>query len=178
MIAPLENRNRSLLLRLTALLLCVALLGTALALLLRKEQAQRRLAALHGRILTNLPLMAAETANLQREVTAFRQGLPGTLDRRSPDLLLYTRLDQIKALLQPSEMTITGVETGNGRKTISFNLKVPAARYSALVNGMGQLQTELFPFVEFREITLNPTATDSSIALSGRVLLPTVGGGA
>jgi len=146
-------------------------------LLLRKGQSQRQLLALHTRILANLPLMQAETNNLHQHVAAFRQALPADLTARSPDLLLYARLDQIKSSLQPSEMTVNAPEHKDGTHIIDFTLKVPFSRYSALVNGMGQLQTELFPFTDFKEITLAPTAAESTIMVTGSVLLPPATGG-
>lgn len=177
MINTLQARNRHLAFRLAVLILIAMLLGSALALLLRKGQSLRQLLVLHTRILANLPLMQAETSQLHQQVAAFRQALPADLAARSPDLLLYSRLDQIKSRLQPSEMTINPPEHKDGSHRIDFTLKAPISRYSAVVNGMGQLQAELFPFTDFREITLAPTAADSTLMVSGSVLLPPVTGG-
>lgn len=174
----LQIRNRQLAARFIMTLVLFILLSSTLALILRKVQAQRQLLTLHTSILANLPLMQAETVNLRQQVAAFRRALPAGLGSRSADLLLYARLDQIKSVLQPGEMTVTGPETKDGVQTLVFNLKVPMSRYSSLVNGMGQLQTELFPFVDFREITLAPSLSDTSIVVVGNVLLPPVSGGA
>lgn len=177
MTKTLKTRNRQLAIRFTVTLLIFILLGSALALTLRKVQSQRQLLTLHTKILANLPLMQTETTNLRQQVAAFRQALPPGLGSRSADLLLYARVDQIKSVLQPSEMTVTGPESKDGVQTLVFTLKVPLARYSALVNDMGQLQTELFPFVDFREISLAPSPSDTSIVVVGNVLLPPVSGG-
>lgn len=177
MIVTIQTYNRQLAIRLAIVLLIFALLGTALALLVRKAQSQRQLLALHTKILANLPRMQTETVDLQQQLQVLQQALPADLAGRSPELHLYKRLDQIKSTLQPTEMTVTGPEIKDGVQTIGFNLKVPFSRYNALINGMGQLQTGLFPFVDFREIHLTPTATDATIGVVGNVILPPPAGG-
>lgn len=170
MIEPLKIRNRQLVIRFAVVLLIFALLGSTLALLIRKGQAQRQLLTLHTRILTNLALMQSETALLQQQLATFRQALPADLGSQSPELLLYTRLDQIKSQLQPSEMTVTGLETKEGTTSVGFSMKVPASRYNELVNGMGRLQNGFVPLVDFHEFGM--AATDGSIAVAGHVILP------
>lgn len=176
MITILQTRNRQLALRLALTLLIFTLLATTLSLLVRKVQSQRQLVALHTKILTNLPLMQRETTSLQQQVTAFRQALPAELTTRSAELMLYSRLDEIKSTLQPSEMTVTAPESKDGLQTIGFNLKVPFARYNQLVNAMGQLQTRLIPFADFNELSMSPTTTEGSIVVNGSVVLPPLTG--
>lgn len=177
MIIELLTRNRQLAIRLALALLIFTLLGTTLALLLRKVQSQQQLVALHTRILANMPLLQAETTSLHQQVSAFRQAMPVGLSTRSPELQLYTRLDQIKSTLEPQEMTVTSPENKDGILSVSFTLKVRFSDYSKLVNGMGHLQTSLVPFVDFSELTLTPTGSDSMINVAGSVIMPPINGG-
>lgn len=177
MIEILQARNRQVTIRLLVVLALFALVGSTLAMLARKAAAQRQLLALHTTIVANLPLIQAETMSLMHQLTAFRQALPADIATRSPELLLATRLDQIKSRLQPGEMNVTPTEVKDGIQTIGFTLKVPLDRYASLVNGMGQLQTELVPFVDFKEFAMSATAADSSIVVQGSVILPPYTGG-
>lgn len=177
MIATLRQRNRQLAIKLAISLVIATLLGSVLALLLRKTQSQRALLEQHTRIVTNLPRMQAETASIQQQANAFRQTLPAGFGSRSAGLLLYTRLDEIKSRLQPSEMAVTPLESKEGLQTVGFTLKVPLARYAELVNGMGQLQTNLVPHVDFRELSIAPKTAEGIITVSGSVVLPPLTGG-
>ncbi|MGE3259956.1 MAG: hypothetical protein AB7J94_09985, partial [Geobacter sp.] len=82
-----------------------------------------------------------------------------------------------KRTLQPLEMTVTAPESKDGVLSIGFNLKLPLARYNALVNGMGQLQTTLIPFVDFKELSLDAKTAEGAITVVGNVVLPTMAGG-
>jgi hypothetical protein len=177
MIATLHKRNRQLALRLALALLAFVVLGVTLALLLRTNQSRQALRDQHARILANLPLMQTETATIQQQMADFRRTLPAGLGSRSPELTLYARLDEIKRTLQPLEMTVTTPESKDGVLSIGFNLKLPLARYNALVNGMGQLQTTLIPFVDFRELSLDAKTAEGAITVVGNVVLPTMAGG-
>lgn len=176
MIAPLRQQNRQLAIKLAITLVIATLLGSVLALLLRKTQSQRALLEQHTKIVANLPRMQAETASIQQQVNAFRQTLPAGFGSRSAGLLLYTRLDEIKSRLQPSEMTVSPLETKEGLQTVGFTLKVPVTRYGELVNDMGHLQTNLVPHVDFRELSITPKAAEGTIVVSGSVVLPPLTG--
>jgi len=177
MIATLHKHNRQLALRLALSLLAFIALGIALALLLRTNQSRQALLKQHTTILANLPRMQAETATIRNQMADFRRRLPTDLGSRSPELTLYTRLDEIKRTLQPLEMTVTAPESRDGVLSIGFNLKLPLTRYTELINGMGRLQTILIPFVDFKELSLDAKTADGSITVVGSVVLPTMAGG-
>ena len=177
MITTLHRRNRQLALRLAVALIVFITLGVALALLLRINQSRQALREQHTTILANLPRMQAETAAIQQQMTTFRRTVPADLGSRSPELTLYARLDEIKLQLQPLEMAVTAPESKDGVLSIGFNLKLPLARYNALINGMGQLQTTLLPFVVFKELTLDAKTAEGAITVIGSVVLPAMAGG-
>jgi len=49
----------------------------------------------------NLPRMAEDTRQLRRQVQNFRRLVPDASGGRSTELLLLSRLDQVKAALRP-----------------------------------------------------------------------------
>lgn len=177
MIVSLRKHNRRLALRLALALLVFVVLGVVCALLLRAVQARQALREQHTSILANLPRMQAETATIHQQMAAFRRTMPADLGNRSPELSLYSRLDEIKRTLQPSEMTVAAPERKDGLLSIGFNLKLPLTRYSGLINGMGQLQTTLVPFVDFRELALDAKTAEGAITITGSVILPTLSEG-
>lgn len=177
MIATLHRHNRQLMLRLAVALLTFIVLGIACALLLRSVQSQQALRDQHTNILANLPRMQDETATIQQQMATFRRTMPADLGSRSPERTIYGRLDEIKRSLQPSEMMVTAAESKEGQLSIGFTLKLPLSRYNEVINGMGQLQTVLVPFVDVKELSLDAKTAEGAITVIGSVVLPTMAGG-
>lgn len=177
MMASQHKHNRHLALRLALVLLAFIVLGITCALLLRTVQSQQALHDQHTTILANLPRMQAETADIQRQMANFHRTVPTDLGSRSPELTLYARLDEIKRTLQPLEMNVTPPESKDGVLSIGFNLKLPLSRYSQVINGMGQLQTVLIPFVDVKQLSLDAKTAEGAITVVGNVVLPAMAGG-
>lgn len=161
--------------RLFAIIVAVTLLASALMILIRYEQSLDRMLKTRQAIKPNLVKMRNETRSMQATTATMRQKLPKGQGAPSDEALLYSRLDQIKNLIQPTEMNVAAKNDAGGIISISFSLNLPAHQYEKALNAMGSLQTESFPFVTFTGITLEGSASTSGkpgIKLDGVVQMP------
>ena len=161
--------------RLFTIIIVVVLLASALVVLIRYEQSLNKMLSFRRTIKPNLVKMSAETKTMQTTTTTLRQKLPQSQGAPSDEALLYARLDQIKSVMQPTEMTVAAKSDTAGMLTINFSINMPAHLYEKSLNGMGSLQTETFPFVTFTGITIEGGATSSGkpvIKLDGVVQMP------
>jgi hypothetical protein len=171
MMPEMEKHTRLFAIRLAAVLVLVTLLGTTLALLTRKEQSLQKLLGYHTKIKANLSLLRDDTRATKSTLTLLKRQIPTDYQQHSRELLIFSRLDQIKTSLKPLEMNLTALETKDGATSIGFTLKLPIAPYDASINAMGNLQTEIFPFIIFKGMTLSASpGTDFSV--EGVVLMP------
>lgn len=160
----------------TIALTVLGILGVTFSLLLRKEQMLKKALVTHRTIVANLPLMRRETLDISQQLSLFRQLMPTDQPQRSNELLLFTRLDQLKTALKPLEMSVTTPETKDGATSIVFSMRLPVQSYSAIVNSLGTLQSTSFPFVVVRSFSID-AKTNSQIAVEGSVIMPVIGEG-
>lgn len=176
MMTQMHRRTKSLALRMSAVMLLVALLGVSLALLIRKEQSLDESLGYRVKITNNLSLMRADTRLLKEQLAVFHQQLRPDAQRRSSDMQLFLRLDQIKETLKPIEMNVTPVESKDGTTSVGFTLKLPLASYETAVNAMGRLQSEHSPFVLFKVASFN-AMPGTDFTVEGSVFMPKPAGG-
>lgn len=175
MMAQMQRRTTILAIRLSATVLLVALLGSALALLIRKEQSLITMLGYRNKIKHNLIAMRDNSRLLTEQITAFRQQIKTDHLQRSAEMQLFLRLDQINTDLKPLEMNVTPVESKDGAHSIGFTIKLPTSSYEASINTMGRLQTRLFPFVTFKGASFSATpGTDFTV--EGAVFMPPLSG--
>ena len=175
MMLQMRKHTRLLAIRLSAILIVVTLLGSTLAVLSKKEQSLQKLLGYHTRIKTNLSQLRDDTRAIKMQLTILRGQIPHDYQQRSREMLIFSRLDQIKTSLKPLEMNVTQLDIKDGTASIGFTLKLPISAYNASINSMGKLQTEIFPFVIFKGITLS-TSPGTDFSLEGVVLMPELAG--
>ena len=166
----LAHRTRRLEKRLLAAALLLLLLTSLTALLTRYDRSLSSQVRLYRLITDRLPLMKQETKDYKAAIAALQTASDAGAAASSRDLLLYSRLDQVKATLQPSEMSVAAKTTAKSMQSITFNLTLPPHTYAQAVNRMGTLQTASHPFVAFTALHLENTA--AGLKVEGAVHLP------
>ncbi|CAH2032359.1 hypothetical protein [Trichlorobacter ammonificans] len=174
--AALLARTRQASRHLIVLLALCTLLGILLAVMVRTEQSLARLKVSHRTIVANLPRMVEDTRLMQEQIANFRQLVPAGGGERSTELLLFSRLDQIKAALNSGEMTVSALEKKDGSASIGFSLKLPLPSYPTVINALGRLQTETFPFVVVTKVVVDGNGA-GQFTVDGSVLMPLAAGG-
>ena len=175
MMAQMQKRTTILAIRMSAIVLLVTLLGSALALLIRKEQSLITMLGYRNKIKHNVIAMRDNSRLLTEQMTAFRRQIRTDHLQRSAEMQLFLRLDQIKTDLKPLEMNVTPVESKDGAHSIGFTLKLPASSYETSINTMGRLQTELFPFVIYKGTSFN-AVPGTDFTVEGTVFMPSLTG--
>lgn len=171
MTQELRDNTRRTGVRLIIILVIFTLLGTTLAVMIRKEQSLRSLRTSHRTITVNLPRMAEDIRLLREQVSNFRLLTSAQGSGRSVELLLFSRLDQIKSSLPVTQMTVAALDRKDGKASVSFSLKLPLQSYATVLNGIGRLQTETFPFVVINKAGLDASAT-GQFSIDGSVIMP------
>lgn len=171
MIKELKERTRAAGIRLIIVMILFMLLGIVLAVMIRKEQSLQRMLASHRAIAANLPRMIEDTRQMREQVQNFRRLVPPANGGRSAELLLFSRLDQIKTALPSAVMTVSNLENKDGAASVGFSLKMPLKAYAAAIDSLGRLQTETFPFVVINKVTLDALTT-GQFSVEGTVTMP------
>lgn len=171
MIPDLQSNTRKTGIQLAAILLIFTLLGVSLALIIRKEQSLIKQREYHRKIVANLPKIEEDTRRIREQLSNFRQLMPESNSRRSPEMLVFSRLDQITATFPQGLMTISGLEKKDGRASVSFSIKFPLQSYTQTINTFGKLQTETFPFVTMNKVAIDGTKS-GLLSIDGSVIMP------
>ena len=174
----MQNHTKKLTIRLGIAVSIFALIGSSLAALARYEQSLKKRSGIHNKISINISQMRASTAETKETVAKFNQLLPSGYGTKSQDLLIFSKIDLMKAAINPVEMSVTPPEEKEGLLAVGFTLKLKDKNYSALLNQLGSLETSAFPFISFTEISIiketkdRESAAEGSIAIQGSVIMP------
>lgn len=171
MIQELRNNTRRTGIQLIIVLVLFMLLGVTLAVMIRKEQSLVKLRTSHRSITANLPVMEEDTRRIREQMANFRRLIPAENGGRSLELLVFSRLDQVKAALPQSTMTVFPLEKKDGNASVAFSLKVPIQNYATAINIVGRLQTETFPFVIINRVALD-AVNSGQFSIDGSVVMP------
>ena len=176
MTSDMQTHTRRLAIRLALVITLFAVLSTSLATLLRYREALNTLLAHHQVIQRNLAQMRMATNEIRDTIAGFKRLLPNGFDRASSEMLLFTRLDEIKTRLPPGEMTVKTLETREGQLSLEFSYKPATLSYTSLLNTLGQLELLILPYVSIRKVMAeNPVAEKPgplAITVDGILMTP------
>jgi hypothetical protein len=176
MTSDMQTHTRRLAIRLALVITLFAVLSTSLATLLRYREALNTLLAHHQVIQRNLAQMRMATNEIRDTIAGFKRLLPNGFDRASSEMLLFTRLDEIKTRLPPGEMTVKTLETREGQLSLEFSYKPATLSYTSLLNTLGQLELLILPYVSIRKVMVeNPVAEKPgplAITVDGILMTP------
>lgn len=90
---------------------------------------------------------------------------------------LFNRLDQLKQQLHPQSTVVSALEKKPEGSQIKFSLKLSATNnYQDKINILGQLETEIFPFIIIDSLSLHKTTAGlqqaPTLAVEGSIFLP------
>ncbi len=75
--------------------------------------------------------------------------------KTSPARLIYSRVDEIKARYKPDDMVITAIEKKDAEVSLKYTLSFSNTDYSALLNTLGELQHNVFPFTPVESVAIS-----------------------
>ena len=172
MITEMHAHTRRQAIRLGLVMALFLILASSLAILLRYRQMLETALDQHGTIRRNLTQMRLETTAIRDVIASFRRLLPNGHGKHSAELLLYSRLDDIKSRLPAGEMVVRTPETKEGVLTLEFAFKpATAVSYSAMINTLGLLEQQIDPFVSINKVSLEGSTKEKpgplTIAVDG-----------
>jgi len=160
MTSDMQTHTRRLAIRLALVITLFAVLSISLAILLRYREALNTLLTNHQVIRRNLAQMRMATVEISDTIAGFKRLLPNGHDRTSAEMLLFTRLDEVKTRLPSGEITVKPLETKEGQLSLEFSYKPAIPSYTGLLNTLGQLELSILPFVTIRKVTLENPVTE------------------
>lgn len=133
-----------------------------------------------NRIRSNLAAMKTATGELQDAAARIRRMLPPEYPGRSDKWYFYSRIDELKSSFSGAELVVQKVEKKDGIQRMGFTVEVPMPdqrAFSAIVNGLGALETRAFPFVAVNRISLAASRSPEkpasySARIDGALLMP------
>lgn len=152
--------------------------ATSLAAMTRYRDAMLITVKQHHSLTSKLGQMRRFIAEEREVLARFKRILPSDFGARSPQLLMYSRLDEIKSRLGAPDMSVNTIQINDSERIIHFSLKIPNPDYSQVLNKLAALETEAFPFVSISSIEISNKASDASAGLTinieGDVIMPNV----
>ena len=154
-----------------ALLLIV---GIACAAQLRNRLLLEKTSAELTRAQSGLVRVKAASANRRQVLTALQSQLGQGVQKSSPEMILYGKVDELKTHLNPDDMTITAVERKGGEASLQYTLTFGNADFNHLLNSVNYLQSAVFPLtpVNFIAVTQSESkgTTGVSFKVTGKVI--------
>jgi hypothetical protein len=106
----------------------------------------------------NLQQMRTATHDIRATLQRFSQLFPADRARQSPELLLFARVDEIKAGFPRAETAIGSIEARPDELALVFSVKGTMENYDAFLTSLGQLEGSVLPVVQFRNLVISQEA--------------------
>lgn len=154
------------------------LLLSGFILLARYEQDARENLADLTQAGAKLSLVKASTVEMKQILTTYRGFLHSGDENKSSEALLFSRLDDIKAMFPNSQFTIAVPTEQPEGVSVPFSIKIPQGNYTDFLNALAFMQSRIFPFVSVRTITIGydqPAKGVVGYKIDGIIVTPTNG---
>lgn len=118
-------------------------------------------------------LVRVREANVNRRLvlTALQSKFAQGAQNSSPEMVLYTKIDDIRASLKPDDMTISAVTRGGGEASIQYTLTFKNPEFNNLLNTVSHLHGAVFPLTPVSSIVVTPSGADGvSYTVAGAVI--------
>ena len=172
----MQRYSKKLTMKFVATVSIFAVMASLMVGLIRYEQSLKRLKKAHEGIVSRITQMKAVEAETRRTVDRIKQSIPPGYGTRTDEWLIYSKMDSIRATLQPTEMNLSTIEEKEGFKSLQFTYKPKDTDYSRLLNQTGLLETSVYPLVSIDSIKLGRGEKGSekseSILVEGTVKIP------
>lgn len=113
-------------------------------------------------------LVQVKAANVnRRQVLAALQSQfgQGTL-HSSPEMILYRKVEEIKASLRPEGMTFTAIGKKGSEASLQYTLTFNNLEYNTLLNTVGSLHNSVFPLTPVSSIAVTQSGAKESGGVS------------
>ena len=129
-------------------------LATTFAVQEKNRRVKEKTLAELARAREGLSRVKEAAMNRRRALTALKSQLVTNMESNSPERLIYGKIDELKARLKPDDMTIGTLKKEGGDVSLPFTLKFTNPNYCDLLNAVGHLQHEVFPFTPVNSIAI------------------------
>lgn len=164
MIAAMRQQTRQKLTKLGIILACFMLLASLLSVVMRYKEMLAHTIINQETIFRNMSRMRLAAQDTDKTVADLKTLLPPAYETRSPEWMVYTRIDDLKSRLQATELTVKTVENKEGMIGVDFSATLPlrdAGAYSRIINLLGNQETMAFPFVSVRSIQIEQSGSET-----------------
>lgn len=165
MIATMHDQTRKNVIKLCVVLSFFALLTTLLGVSIRYKRMLEATISNQEQIVGNMARMRMATKEVDTTIASFNRLLPAGYGSRSPEWLLYSRLDELKSRLQADELTVKPLETKDGLMLLNFSAILfahDAGSYNRIISLLGRQETLAFPFMTIHSIAMERSAENSN----------------
>ena len=108
-------------------------------------------------------------ANRKQALAAIRSQLDQNTQQNSPEMVLYRKVDELAANLNPDGMTTSSIENKGGEATLLFTLDFNNPDFNALLNTVSTLHAATFPMTPVSAITVSQSDGKGSSGVSYKV---------
>mgnify|MGYP005843151877 CR=1 FL=1 len=128
----------------------------------------------------NVQYIKVRTAmdDIDRSLNTLKAAMPRDFSEDSVEEHMLLFLDDLKARAASTEIAITSIEKKDGDFQLPAIIRGPVKDYTALVNLVGHLQSQKFPFFGITGVKIqkseDPTVTAPSFEIKGAVKFPTL----
>lgn len=96
-------------------------------------------------------------------------------ENKTPEMLIYWKLDEIKERLRSDELTVAAIEKKGDKVSIPYNLKLNNHSYHEFINAIRYLQKSSSPWTPVSSITISqagdPGKNSVAFTIAGKVLV-------
>ncbi len=153
----MQQKTRRLLARFMIILVAACLLLSLLVLSLRYKDMLTQTISSQAKIIHNMTAASTAAGETDRIIAEFNRLFPAGYGVKSPEHLLYARLDALQEALKTTDMTIKNTEYKEGMMSMEFSATIPFNQnsvYTTIINQLGHQETLAFPFVTINAITI------------------------
>lgn len=116
-----------------------------------------------------LAQVKAASANRQQTLAALQAQLGQGSLQSSPEMIIYRKTDELKAVLKPDDMTITTIEKKGGEASLQYTLTFNNHDYNTLLNAVSALHTAVFPLTPVSAIAVTQADAKGGGGISYKV---------
>jgi hypothetical protein len=112
----------------------------------------------------------AANENRRQVLTLMQSQFGLNASGRSQEMILYTKVDELKASLKADDMTISAVEKRGGEASIQYSLTFNNPDFNNLLNTISALHVAVFPQTPVSSIAVTQTDVKGNGSVSFRVI--------
>jgi len=113
-------------------------------------------------------------ANRRQVLTALKSQFGHGTQNISPEMVLYGKIDEIKARLNPNDMTIATVEKKGGEASLQYTLAFSNQDFNNLLNAINYLHGSVFPLAPVNSVAITQSEAkgsgEASFKVTGKVI--------